>query len=207
MDEKQKECNSSCDKPGKKACKKPGNKSGKSGKKGKVPSDKITEGQKNMQKGMQEQMQKMQNGKSGTAQEFAELAAKQAKLKKLLQEQEDEKKQSGGGSKQAQEILDEMEKMEKQLVNKQLNNDMLRRQQEITTRLLEADRAERERDWDEKRKSETGTNIVRKMPAALEEYLKQRQAETEWFKQVSPDLKPFYKKLVEQYYQNLKKQG
>lgn len=26
---------------------------------------------------------------------------------------------------------------------------MLRRQQEITTRLLEADRAERERDWDE----------------------------------------------------------
>lgn len=207
LDDKQKECNSSCDKPGKKACKKPGNKSGKGGKKGKVPSDKITEGQKNMQKGMQEQLQKMQNGKSGTAQEFAELAAKQAKLKKLLQEQEDEKKQSGGGTKQAQEILDEMEKMEKQLVNKQLNNDMLRRQQEITTRLLEADRAERERDWDEKRKSETGTNIVRKMPAALEEYLKQRQAETEWFKQVSPDLKPFYKKLVEQYYQNLKKQG
>lgn len=46
---------------------------------------------------MQEQLQKMQNGKSGTAQEFAELAAKQAKLKKMLQEQEDEKKQSGGG--------------------------------------------------------------------------------------------------------------
>lgn len=69
----------------------------------------------------------------------------------MLQDQEDEKKQSGGGTKQAQEILDEMEKMEKQLVNKQLNNDMLRRQQEITTRLLEAERAERERDWDEKR--------------------------------------------------------
>lgn len=100
-----------------------------------------------------------------------------------------------------------MNKQEKQLVNKQLNNDMLRRQQEITTRLLEADKAQRERDLDEKRKSETGTNIVHKIPPSLEEYIKARQAETEWFKQVSPDLKPFYKKLVEQYYQNLKKQG
>ncbi len=208
LDNKQKECNSSCNKPGSKACKKPGKKSGgKNAKNGKEPSDKLGEGQKQLEKGMKEVLDKMRNGQQGTSKEFAEMAAKQAKLRKMLQDLEDEKKESGGGTKQAQEILDEMNKQEKQLVNKQLNNDMLRRQQEITTRLLEADKAQRERDLDEKRKSETGTNIVHKIPPSLEEYIKARQAETEWFKQVSPDLRPFYKKLVEQYYQSLKKQG
>jgi hypothetical protein len=149
----------------------------------------------------------MRNGGQGSSQEFAEMAAKQAKLRKMLQDLENEKKETGGGSKQTQELIEEMNNMEKQLVNKKLTNEMLKRQQEITTRLLEADRSDRERDQDEKRKSETGTNIVRKLPPSLEEYIKARQAETEWFKQVSPDLQPFYKKLVEQYYQSLKKQG
>ena len=49
--------------------------------------------------------------------------------------------------------------------------------------------------------------IERKFPAGLEEYLKQRQAEVEWYQQVSPDLRPFYKKLVENYFQGMKKQG
>ncbi len=205
LDQKQKECNSSCNKPGSKACKKPGK--GGNGKAGKVPKDKMAEGQKALEKGMKEVLEKMRNGQQGSSKEFAEMAAKQAKLRKMLQDLENEKKETGGGSKQAQELIEEMNQMEKQLVNKKLTNEMLKRQQEITTRLLEAEKSDRERDLDEKRKSETGTNIVRKIPPSLEEYIKARQAETEWFKQVSPDLQPFYKKLVEQYYQSLKKQG
>lgn len=44
MNQKQKQCNSTCNKPGNKACKKPG-KANKPGKSGKVPSDKIAQGQ------------------------------------------------------------------------------------------------------------------------------------------------------------------
>lgn len=91
----------------------------------------------------------MKDGKQGSSKEFAEMAAKQAKLRKMLQDLEEEKKESGNGTKQAQEILDEMNNQEKQLVNKQLTNEMLKRQQEITTRLLDAEKADRERDWDE----------------------------------------------------------
>ncbi len=206
LDQKQKECKSgSCKKPGNKSCNNP-NSSG-AGKSGKKPSDKITQGMKGMEKEMQDQLAKMKNGQQGTSKEFAEMAAKQAKLRKMLEDLEQDRKQSGNGSKEAQEAIDEMNKLEKQLVNKQLTNEMLKRQQEITTRLLESERAERERDWDDQRKSEVGTNIERKFPPSLEEYIKQRQGETEWFKQISPDLRPFYKKLVEQYYQSLKKQG
>ncbi|MBK9109885.1 MAG: DUF4175 domain-containing protein [Saprospiraceae bacterium] len=202
LNQKQKECKGgSCKKPGNKSCDKPGQSSGRK------PADKITEGMKKMGQGMKDQLGKMKEGKQGTSQEFAEMAAQQAKLRKMLQDLDKENSERGNGSKEAREAIEEMNKLEKQLVNKQLTNEMLKRQEEITTRLLESDRAEREREWDEQRKSETGTNIERKFPPGLEEYIKQRQGETEWFKQISPELRPFYKRLVEQYYQSLKKQG
>lgn len=43
-----------------------------------------------------------------------------------------------------------MDKTETELVNKQLTNEMMQRQNEIMTRLLEAENAERERKQDEK---------------------------------------------------------
>lgn len=202
LNQKQKECKGgSCNKPGSKSCKNPGKSSGRK------PSDKITEGMKGMQQQMQQKLDQMKNGQQGTAKDFAQMAAEQAKLRKALQELDKENSERGHGSKEAKEAIDEMNKLEKQLVNKQLTNEMLKRQQEITTRLLESERAEREREWNEQRKSETGTNIDRKFPPGLEEYIKQRQGETEWFKQISPELRPFYKRLVEQYFQSLKAQG
>ncbi len=205
MNNMQKEYNATCNKPGSKACKKPGKKPGS--KEGRVPMDKISEGQQKMDGELKNLQQKLKEG-GKMSKEFAELAAKQAQLRKMLQDLEKDRKERGqGSSKDLQEIIEDMNKLERDLVNKQLTNETLKRQQEIKTRLLEAERAEREREWDEQRKSQTGTNIDRKYPPALEEYLRQRQAETEWFQHVSPNLRPFYKQLVEQYYRSLKKQG
>jgi hypothetical protein len=101
-------------------------------------------------------------------------------------------------------IMDEMNKIEIDLVNKRLNNETLKRQQDIVTRLLEAEKSDRQRDQDEKRQAETAREQKRSMPPALEQYIKQREAEIEQYKSVSPDLKPYYKFLVEEYYQSLK---
>lgn len=92
-----------------------------------------------------------------------------------------------------------MDQIERDLVNKRLTNEMLKRQQEILTRLLEHEKAEREREQDEKRQAESARQIQPKMPPALEEYLKKRRAEIEQFRTVSPALKPYYKQLVEEY--------
>ncbi|MCC6816220.1 MAG: DUF4175 domain-containing protein [Saprospiraceae bacterium] len=208
MNQKQQQCNSSCKKPGNKACKKPG--SGSKPKKGKVPSDKIAEGQMKLtdeMKKMHEKIKQGKEGQGGSSKEYAEMAAKQAQLRKMVEDLQKDKKELGQGSSELQKAIDEMNKNEKQLVNKQLDNETLKRNQEITTRLLESDRAEREREFKEERQSETGTKIARKFPPGLEEYLKQRQAEVEWYQQVSPELRPFYKKLVENYFQGMKKQG
>jgi len=209
MNDKQQQNNSTCDKPGSKSCKKPGKSKSPKGKKGKVPMDKITQGQQKVGEDLKKMQDQMKKGEGKQmSQEFAQMAAEQAKLRKQLQDLEKEKKEQGQGmSKELQEAIEQMNKNERDLVNKRLNNETLKRQQEITTRLLEAERAEREREYKEERKSETGTKIERKLPAGLEEYIKQRQAETEWFQYISPDLRPYYKKMVEEYFNKSRKQG
>ena len=81
---------------------------------------------------------------------------------------------------------------------------MMKRQQEILTRLLEHEKAERQQEYDEKRKSEQASQQERRMPPSLEEYIKKREAEIDMYKAVSPSLKPYYKTLVDEYFKSLK---
>jgi len=139
-----------------------------------------------------------------TSKEFAQMAAKQAALRKALRDIQRQKQAQGQGSKELQEILEEMDKIETDLVNKRLTNEMLNRQEEILTRLLESERAEREREYENKRESNTAKEVERPLPPSIEKYIKEREAQIEPFKTVSPALKPYYKQLVEEYYKSLK---
>ena len=183
-------------------CSKPGGK----GKSGKKPMDQIGQGQQDLNKQMQEMKEGLKKGQGGTSKEFAEMAAKQSALRKALRELAKEKQQRGQGAKELQDILDQMNKVETDLVNKKLSNETLNRQKEILTRLLEAEKAEREREYDQKRKAEVAALKERQMPPSLEEYIKKREAEIEMYKTVSPSLKPYYKFLVEEYFKSLKDQ-
>jgi hypothetical protein len=151
---------------------------------------------------MKDMKEGKKEGKDGEkmSEEFAKMAAEQAKLRKALKELQQQEQEQGKGSKGLQEIADDMDKVETDLVNKRLNNETLKRQQDILTRLLEAEKAEREREYDEKRKSEEGKELKKRLPPNLEEYLQQRKAEIEEYKTVSPDVKPYYKKLINEYY-------
>ncbi|MBK6932214.1 MAG: DUF4175 domain-containing protein [Saprospirales bacterium] len=191
--------------PGSGSCKKPGGAgSGKSGKE-KGPMDKITKGQGDLNKQMQELKQRLEQGKgqgqgqSGMSREFAQMAAQQAALRNALRQLQKEKQEQGKGSKALDAIMEEMDRIETDLVNKRLTNEMLKRQQEIMTRLLEEERAEREQEQDEQRQAQTARQQQSKLPPALEEYLKKRRAEVDLFRTVSPALKPYYKQLVEEY--------
>jgi hypothetical protein len=200
--------------PGSGSCKKPGGSGG--GKDGKKPKDKMSKGQQDinsMMKELKERLEKQKQGSPGGAggggkegqggensKEFAKMAAKQAAMRNALRQMQKEKQGQGKGSKLLDEVMQEMDKVETDLVNKRLTNETLKRQEQILSRLLEDERAEREREQDEKREAQTAQPQQPRNPAALEEYLKKRQAETELYKTTSPVLKPFYKQLVEQYW-------
>ena len=207
--------------PGSQSCEKPGGKGqGKGGgKSGDEPSDKMSEGQQSLKEQMERAMENMrkqaegrkrggEGGKGGeggtSSREFAEMARKQAELRKKLRDKQRQLREQGKGSAELQGIIDEMNKVEEDLVNKRLTNRMLERQKDILTRLLEAEKAERQQDEDEKRKSETAQEIERSLPPALEEYLRQRAAQTDLYREVSPELKPYYRQLVERYFEELK---
>ncbi|MDH3243103.1 MAG: DUF4175 domain-containing protein [Saprospiraceae bacterium] len=189
---------------GQQMCTKPGSNSNPKDGAG-VPMDKISEGQKNLNGEIKEMKDGMKEGiREGSSEEFAKMAAKQAALRKALREIQNAKQQLGQGSKELEEILQEMDNIETQLVNKRLTNEMLKRQQEILTRLLESERAEREREFENKRESETGVVEDRPLPPSIEKYIKERESQIEPFKTISPSLKPYYKQLVEEYYKSLK---
>lgn len=110
------------------------------------------------------------------SQQLAEMAQKQAAIRDAIQKMAE---QMGGGNteegklaKQLQQLADQMDKTEEDIVNKQLTTETLKRQQEILTRLLEAEESDRKRKMDNERKSNTANEITRPLPPAIEEYLK-----------------------------------
>lgn len=189
--------------PGNQSCPKPGQGQGQ----GNTPKDKMSPGQQKLNQDMQNAREKM-NQKDGSggpnAKDFAQMAAKQAAIRKALEKQQRKLQQQGKGNKDLQDIIDQMDRTETELVNKRLSNETLKRQQDIMTRLLEHEKAERQRELDEKRKSDTAKNYEHQSPPALQEYLKKRRSEVETYKTVSPALKPYYKSLVEEYFKTLK---
>lgn len=168
-----------------------------------------------MQKQLNEQLKKLKGqnekgqlpDKQGMSQQLAEMAAKQAAIREALKKMAEE---LGGGNtedgklaKQLQDLANKMDQTEEDIVNKQITEQTLKRQEDILTRLLEAADAERERKTDNERQSNTATEISRQTPPEIEEYLKKRKAEIDLYKTISPELKPFYKNLVEVYFSKI----
>jgi hypothetical protein len=109
----------------------------------------------------------------------------------------------GGNAKQLQEVEQKMDKNETDLVNKWFSAEFQMRQKDIMTRLLETDKALRQQEQDEKRSSRSGDETSRPIPAQLQKYLTDRKQMLEMYKTVPPQLKPYYRTMVDQYFQTI----
>jgi hypothetical protein len=173
---------------------------GKNNKKGQKPNL----GQ--MQQELNQKIQELKNsGKTGKqlSEELAELAAEQERIRKALQKMQEDMKQNGDSPIPGDQIPGKMEQTEMDLVNKQLTDQVIRRQQDILTRLLEAEKSMREQDMDEERKGETAKDYDKEIPKAFEEYLRLKEKEVELLKTVPPKLYPYYKKEVTEYFKRM----
>ncbi|MCK9480683.1 MAG: hypothetical protein M0R38_02850 [Bacteroidia bacterium] len=163
--------------------------------------------QDRLNKMMQDMQQKMMNGQSPSSEEFARIAAQQEALRRELERIQKEMGEQGlGGTdlmKEIEKTKKMMEETEKQLYNKKLDSRTIQRQEEISHRLFEHERAEREQGEDDKRKGETATEKTRKMPPSIEKYLKEKAREVEFYKTLPPEFSPYYKNRVKDYFQNI----
>ncbi len=111
---------------------------------------------------MREGMKKKQNGKSGEGEEgqdkqFGKMAMEQMMIRQQLDElRESMKQETGQAAGDLDRIGDEMEKLEQDLLFKRLNDQTLKRQEQIETRLLKSEKALEEREMDNKRESKRG---------------------------------------------------
>lgn len=166
------------DKPGEKPGDKKGQKPGSSGMGG-------TQGQ----------------GMQGSSEQFAKMAAQQEALRRQMESLMSKLKNKGqnpGG-----DIASMMEETEKELVNKQLSSETMRRQQQILSRLLESEKAQQEREQDEQRKSNEAKNQNLSNPSQFLEYKRLKEKEMELLNTVPPSLTPYYKEKVNNYFNSI----
>ena len=109
-----------------------------------------------------------------------------------------------GNARELRDIQEKMDRTETDLVNRKLSNELLLRQKEILTRLLETEKALREQEQDDKRSSKNPEDMARPVPPELQRYIKDRQNLLEFYKTVPPQLRPYYRTMVEQYYQMIR---
>lgn len=192
------------DKPGKKKGKKPGKgKSGQSLSKMQDQLNKQIEQMKNGQKPGGQQGKGQQKGSQ--SEQLAKMAAQQQAIRNAMNQLEKEmnKNGSGGNSNQLNQLKKEMEKTESDLYNRNITQETINRQKEIMTRLLEAEKAVRERELDNTRESKQAEQVFDKPNVRFEEYKKAKMKELELIKTVPANLSPYYKEKVNQYFKQI----
>ncbi|MFZ4704844.1 MAG: DUF4175 family protein [Bacteroidales bacterium] len=141
------------------------------------------------------------SGKNGMSEKLARMAAQQESIRKQLQGIGDEMQENGSGvSKSVKEMMQNMEQTETDLVNKIISQETVRRQQEILTRLLESEKAEQQREMEQKRESTEAKNQAYSNPANFFKYTKLNAKESELLRTIPPALKPFYKTKANAYF-------
>ena len=157
-------------------------------------------------KDMQQKMQQMQKDGQPMPQmseELARMAAQQEMIREGMQKMLDEMKKNGQlGDDGLNEIMKDMEKLEEDIVNKRITNQTLNRHKNIMSRMLKAEKAQQEREKEEKRKSneykgEQKGHAVDEL--RYEESLRRQQD----FLRTNPiEYQQFYREKINEYFLN-----
>lgn len=184
----------------------------KSGKgKGKQSMQDLQKMQEQLNKNMQNARDKMEKeGNKGTvpkgsmSQEFAKMAQQQQMIREALQKINKEENKDGKGSLgNLNQMVQEMKQTEMDLVNKRIAEETMNRQKNLMTKLLDADKAQREQDEDSKRESKAAKEFPPSYKQMLDQFKKQQQSESELLQKLPPNLNYYYKNKIAEYFKLL----
>ncbi len=187
-----------CSKPG--SCKKPGHGQKPSAASMKKAQEQIKKQMEALKKAMEEG--KLPNGKqggSGMSEQMVKIAAQQEALKQMLMQMQKEGGINPGDMKNTLKMIEESQK---DIVNRILNEETIKRQQQILEKLLDFEKAEKERDTEQKRQATEAKDDYKRNLSQFMEYNLRKEKETELLKTVPPSFKNFYKNKVSEYFNN-----
>lgn len=205
MQKKKSECKSKCKKSGNGSCSKPGGK-------GKSKKTSARELQQQLNRQMEALKRSMdQNGKQGQSsqqqnmsEQFAKMAAQQEAIRKMLEDYENAaKSENGVGDKSLEQLINDMKKTEKELVNRTITQQTIQRQESITTRLLQSERADLQREKEEQRKSTEAIQLPNLNPPKDWKMDTEKTQQNEMLRSVPANLNYFYKEKANSYFYNI----
>jgi hypothetical protein len=165
----------------------------------------------NMQKAREQSQQQGSQSKPGQqsqnrsmSQQFAKMAREQQEIREMLQQYNQQENKDGTGALgNIDKISQQMEQNERDLVNRRITDEALKRQQQIQSRLLEADKADQQREKDEQRESHAGNDIPPGYIKALQDYQQAQTRQTEQIRTVSPALNLYFKQKINYYFDQI----
>lgn len=220
LDQMQQAMMQSSGKPGSGSCNKPGGSGQGKGDKGKMSMEQ-------MKKSIQDQIDKMNKGKNpgGTKGEGSQgeglgekpggikglsvedqvkMAAEQGRIREELKKMREELNKDGSGfGNTLNDIIEDIDQLEEDLLNGNVGQEYLKRQEDILTRLLEHEKAMRERGFSEERESNEGKNIEEGNQIEFTEYNRKKKAEVEFMRSLPLGLQVYYKTLVNEYFNSV----
>lgn len=167
---------------------------------------------KKSSEGIKKQLQKMiEEMKKGNAQKMSKMLGQSLMQHEMMQKIMREIMNNGSVGSEARETLKNVDKLLEQnrmeLMNKNISQKTITRQNQIMTRLLEAEKAEIERDYDQKRESETADQEFYSNPVKYFELNKKEKNRLENLEQNLFKLNNFYNKKYRQYIDIMDEKG
>jgi hypothetical protein len=140
-------------------------------------------------------------GGQSMSEQLARMAAQQEAIRRQMQQYLEElRSETGKSDGNAMKAIEQMEETEKDIVHKRITNETLMRQEQIMTRLLESERAEMEREREERRESQEARNYLTNDPESILEFYQKKMTEREMLRTVPPQMNSFYRTKVNSYF-------
>jgi hypothetical protein len=168
-------------------CEKPG------GKGSKPSMGMLKESQNSIKEQLQQMIDQMKSGNMGKlSKSIGQTIAQQEIMQQLIREMLNGTSVGKQAKGQLQAIDQLLEQSRKNLINRNINSELINRQNLILSKLLEAEKSEIERDFEDKRESKTAIDIKKANPEGYFEYKNKTKNENELLKRSNYQLRNFY---------------
>ncbi len=177
----------------------------KQGKKSKPGMGDMKKQQKGFKKSLEEMIDQLKKGsspgkgKGGNSKELSKMLSQQEQMQQLLQEM----MQSDGVGKSTRQILKQINSMVDKniddIIQRNINDNMLKRQQKIMTRMLQAEKAEMEREKEKKREAEQPNDYEISNPGGNIQYKGEQELQKGIIQKQEIHLKYFFQRKYDKY--------
>lgn len=182
--------------PGDQECEKPGGN-------GKPGMGQLKQASDNIKQQLQQMIDQLKNGNSQQmGQQMGHTLMQHEMMQQMLRDIMNNGSVGSEARSQLQQIDNMLEQNRKELMNKSINAQTLARQNQIATRLLEAEKAEMERDFEDKRESRTADEFFSN-PVKFFEYKEKENISIEYLNRNTHKLHNFYNNKYKQYIKNI----